>query len=698
MAALLLLSGLSASARESGSKLKVAVLHFGPVGDFGWTYEGHLGAEAMAKALPYVELSERENAAGADAPRLMKEYAEAGYRVIFCHSYDFGEYIEEAAREHPQTIFMWGAGVEKKGPNTGIYFARMYEAKFLAGIVAGAMTRIDKIGYAAAMPIPEVVRGIDAFARGVASVNPRAKVFVEWVGTWFDPPKEKEVTRALIDKGCDVVTHQSDSYGPALAAEERGVYYISYNSDLRKFAPHVFLTGVVWNWAPLMSDIVKAVRDGSWATHSGQDWWYGLAENGIRLVPYSGLVPKKVKEMVEEKRQAIIKGELEVFPGMTDEELRKISHFESNVVGELFSEPKLYDDSNRTIAVRIGETFAVELEENPSTGYRWQETCDNSFVEVVSDSFVPPARVLVGAPGKRVFEFKALKTGDGAITLVLQRPWEEEMAETKVFTVSIRPSAEPKTVKLDTVLIKADTLVFAGYEVSKTHDALEGVWSAALSKNGKTEQMFSQGGRLKEWTAFGLFPFIGTGTPQLIVEQFSGGAHCCWTDWIINLVPGYQVLYASEDYPVGYGVTPVDIDGDGVFEFKQTIVTFDYFDRLPHALSPLPAAVFKYDRKAHRYLPANQDYADYLLAGIENDVQRVKNLNDTIDVKTYEDLHGEYLSAVLEVVLRYAYAGRENDGWRFFDKEYRLVDKKDMEAKIREKLETCLIHRSIDER
>ncbi|RJS72675.1 BMP family ABC transporter substrate-binding protein [Methanophagales archaeon] len=320
---------------EREHELKVAVLHIGPIGDSGWTYEGHLGAQAMAEELPFVELSEREEACGPDAPQIMREYAEAGYKVIFCHSYNFGEYIQQVAPNYPDVIFMWGAGVEKKAPNTGIYFARMYEGEFLAGMVAGAMTKTNRIGYAAALPTSEVVRTIDAFAKGVASVNPDAKVYVEWIGEWYNPKKEKETALSLIDRGCDIITHHSDSYAPAQAAEESGVYYISFNSDMRRFAPHAFLTGVVWNWAPIMTDVVKAVREGTWDEYPGQDWWYGLAEGGVELAPFSDLVPEDVREMVEEKKQVIIEGEFEVFPGMTDEELREIYYFEPNVVGEL---------------------------------------------------------------------------------------------------------------------------------------------------------------------------------------------------------------------------------------------------------------------------------------------------------------------------------------------------------------------------
>ena len=416
---------------EREPELKVAILHFGPIGDYGWTYEAHLGAQKMAETLPYVELSEREEACGPDAPQIMREYAEAGYKVIFCHSWDFGEDIGEVASDYPDVVFMWGAGVEKKAPNAGMYFARMYEGRFLAGMVAGAMTKTNKIGYAAALPTSEVVRGIDAFAKGVALVNPDAKVYVEWIGEWYNPPKEKEVTLSLIDKGCDIITHHSDSNAPGEAAEERGVYFISYHSDMRRFAPDVFLTGVVWNWTPIMTDIVKAVREGTWDEHPGQDWWYGLAEGGVRLAPFSDSVPDDVREMVEEKEQEIIEGEFEIFPGMTDEELREIYYLEPNVVGELL------------ISVNVGQEFVIALDENPSTGYSWQEEFDDSFLELVADKYEPPPEPkegeppIVGAPGTRIFEFKALKEGQTEITTILKRPWEEEFVESRMFTVNI---------------------------------------------------------------------------------------------------------------------------------------------------------------------------------------------------------------------------------------------------------------------
>lgn len=201
--------------KDAEPKLRIAVLHIGPIEDLGWTYEGHLGAEKMVQELPYVELVERENAfVGPNTSDVLRGYAEDGYDLIFCHSYNFGEAIAEVAPAYPGTTFMWGAGVQKLAPNAGTYFGRMYEVRYLTGIVAGAMTESGKIGYTAAIPTLEVIRGIDAFARGVSEVNPEAKVYTKWVGDWYDPPEEQAATQSLIDGGCDVITHHTDSFAP----------------------------------------------------------------------------------------------------------------------------------------------------------------------------------------------------------------------------------------------------------------------------------------------------------------------------------------------------------------------------------------------------------------------------------------------------------------------------------------------------
>ena len=317
------------------SELNVTLLDFGPVGDHGWTYEAHVGASEMAQKLSFVNLSERENAAGPDASQILREYAEDGANLIFCHSYNFIDAIKEVAPEYPKVVFMWGGGTERLAPNAGVYYERIYEAQYLAGIVAGNMTKTGKIAFVAALPTSQVIIGINAFAKGVASTNPRAKVYVEWIGDWYDPGKERAVALSLISKGCDVITHWSDSDATGQTADEMGIYFISFGSDVGRFSPRVYLTGAVWNWQPIMTDIAESVHNGTWESHPGQEWWYGLAEGGVKLAPFGDKVSGSVRSLVAEKQKDIVQKRLAIFPGMSDEELKEMYYLESNVVGEL---------------------------------------------------------------------------------------------------------------------------------------------------------------------------------------------------------------------------------------------------------------------------------------------------------------------------------------------------------------------------
>ncbi len=317
------------------SELNVTLIVTGPIGTYSWAYVGHVGASKMAQELPYVKLSEIENADAPNAPRILRECAENGSKLIFCHSYDFINAIKEVAPEYPDVIFMLGGGTEKLAPNAGVYYEKMYEAMYLAGIVAGNMTKTDKIGLAAALPTSEVINYLNAFARGVASSNPNAKVYVEWIGDWYDPEKERAVALSLIHMGCDIITHASNSDATGQIADEMGIYFISSGSDSGRFSPRVCLTGATWDMGPIMTDIVESVHNGTWNSQPGHEWGYGLAEGGVKLAPFGKMVPDNVRSFVDQKQKEILQKKLAIFPGMSDEELKTMYYLEANVVGEL---------------------------------------------------------------------------------------------------------------------------------------------------------------------------------------------------------------------------------------------------------------------------------------------------------------------------------------------------------------------------
>ncbi len=317
---------------------RVAMLHYGPIGDSGWTYQGHVAAQCMVEELPWVVLEEVEAAIDLDGATIVRQYAETGFDIVFTHGWG-SDLVPEIASEYPDAVFMCGGAHGRLGPNVGTYYGRTHEARFLAGMIAGRMTETGAIGYAPSFPLPRVIAGINAFARGVAAVAPEATVHIEWVGEWYDPAREGETISALIERGCDVVTHDSDSFACAQAAEEGGAFYIaSHGQETWTFAPSVYLTGLEWDWTPLFTDVVTAVRDGTWDARANAGWWYGLAQGGVTLAPMSDLVPEAIQQEVEARREEILRGEFVVFPELTDEELWHVDTFEPNVVSGMPSD------------------------------------------------------------------------------------------------------------------------------------------------------------------------------------------------------------------------------------------------------------------------------------------------------------------------------------------------------------------------
>ena len=300
-----------APAASAGTAVKAAFVYVSPLGDAGWTLAHDRGRLAVDE-LDYVETAYIESVPeGAEAERTINQYVRGGYNLIFTTSFGYMDPTITVAAGSPDVTFMHCSGF-KVADNVGTYFGRMYQPRYLSGMIAGKMTESNVLGYVAAHPIPEVIRGINAFALGARSVNPDVKVHVVWTQTWFDPAKEREAAESLLDIGADVIAQHQDTPAPQQAAEDRGNYSIGYNSDMSSFAPKAHLTAPIWNWEVIYRRVVDEVHDGTWTSYQ---YWGGLDDGVVGLAPYSDLVPQDVRDLVEAKKAEIASGAWDVFTG-----------------------------------------------------------------------------------------------------------------------------------------------------------------------------------------------------------------------------------------------------------------------------------------------------------------------------------------------------------------------------------------------
>lgn len=294
--------------------IKAGFIYIGPTNDGGYTYMHEKGRQEMHQAFPGMPESSYVESVpeGPDAARTMEQLIRRGKcNLIFANSFGYMDYVVEEAQKHPEVIFMHCSGY-KTAPNMGTYFGRMYQTRYLSGMVAGAMAKNDKIGFVAAFPIPEVIRAINAFTLGAQAINPKVEVNVVWIYSWLDPGKEKEAAKALIDSGCSVIGMHADSGATAQACEEAGVYVVGYDNDMSQFAPTKQLTAAMWNWGAVYTAVVKAVSEGKW---TNEPIWWGLKDGAVKLAPMSKDVPDDVKAKVEAAKAKIISGEWDVFTG-----------------------------------------------------------------------------------------------------------------------------------------------------------------------------------------------------------------------------------------------------------------------------------------------------------------------------------------------------------------------------------------------
>jgi len=341
--------GGAAAARAADEPYKVAFVYVSPVGDAGWTAQHDAGRKEMEKALgSKVATKVVENVPeGADAERVIRELASSGYQLIFTTSFGYMNPTIKVAQQFPKVKFEHATGY-KTAPNVGIYNVRFYEGRYLAGIVAGKMTKSNVAGYVAAFPIPEVVMGINAFARGMRSVNPKSEVKVVWTNSWFDPGREREAADTLISQGADVLTHHTDSTAVVQAGEAKKVYTIAYNSDMTKYGPNTELTAVTQQWGAYYT---KEVQDAIAGTWKPGNVWGGLKEGMIKMGPFNKAVLQDVQDLVAKTGADIGAGKFHPFTGpvkdndgkerlaagqvMPDAVLSKMDYYVEGVQGKL---------------------------------------------------------------------------------------------------------------------------------------------------------------------------------------------------------------------------------------------------------------------------------------------------------------------------------------------------------------------------
>ena len=306
-AAVLLAGSLSASAAD---KLKVGFIYLGPVGDFGWTYQHEVARQALAKEFgDKIETTYLENVSeGPDAERSIEQLVRAGNKLIFTTSFGYMDPTLKVAKKYPNVHFEHATGF-KRDKNMGTYNGRFYEGRYIQGVIAGKMSKAGVLGYIASFPIPEVIMGMNATILGAQTVNPNIKVKIIWANTWFDPGKEADAAKALLDQGADIIMQHTDSPAAMQIASERGKLAFGQDSDMIKFGPKTQLTSIIDNWAPYYIARVKAELDGKWATDND---WDGLKAKMVVMAAYTNM-PDDVKKLAMDTEAAIVAGKLYPF-------------------------------------------------------------------------------------------------------------------------------------------------------------------------------------------------------------------------------------------------------------------------------------------------------------------------------------------------------------------------------------------------
>ncbi|MBA4108400.1 MAG: BMP family ABC transporter substrate-binding protein [Leptothrix sp. (in: Bacteria)] len=306
-------STASVAAAAPAGPLSIAFAYVGPVGDAGWTYAHDQGRLAVEKEFgdkvktTFVEKVPE----GPDAERVIRDMVGQGNKLIFGTTFGYMEPMLKVAADHKDVKFEHGTGY-KTAENMRTYDSRTYEGAYMAGVIAGGMTKSNTLGVVGSIPIPEVIRNINAFTLGAQSVNPKVKTKVVWINNWFDPPKETEGAQSLLNQGADVLFQNTDSSAVLQTAEKAGKYAFGWDSDMSKFGPKAHLGSAIINWAPYYIKATKDALEGTWTT--GGVWW-GVKEGAIDLVSVSDAVPADLKAKVDTIKAGLKDGSFVIWKG-----------------------------------------------------------------------------------------------------------------------------------------------------------------------------------------------------------------------------------------------------------------------------------------------------------------------------------------------------------------------------------------------
>jgi basic membrane protein A len=316
-----MLAATTAVGRVAPARPKVAFIYVGPIGDAGWTFQHDQARQHLERVLQADTRFVESVPETAEVARVMEQFIRQGYKIIFATAFGYQPFSLEVAKRHPDVYIIGIGPAIGLAPRVKTIYGRIWEGRYLTGIVAGKMTRTNIVGFVAAHPISTVVAGVNAFALGVWETNPNAKVKIVWTRTWYDPPKEKAAAKALLDAGADVIAQHQDTPSVLQAAAEEGKYGIGSESNMQRFAPKAYLTGTIWDWRKVDESIVRGILAGQFKS---EDYYGGLVDGMVTLGPFHPSIPANVRELVERRRKAIIDNSFQIFRGPLADQTGKV--------------------------------------------------------------------------------------------------------------------------------------------------------------------------------------------------------------------------------------------------------------------------------------------------------------------------------------------------------------------------------------